>query len=485
METGSRPLSVRRSVLVAGIISLIATPAPGQSVCEVDHVTASDGGGFQKFGKAVAVSGDTSLIGTQNSVYVFSFDGTSWGETQTLLASDFVNGDFFGESVAVDGSTLMVGAPGHNHGPGFGSVYVFVHDGSQWVETQELTVLVGDLGGVAVSLDGDVAVVGNWSDSDNGSAAGAAHIFRFDPESALWLQEQKLLASDGAAGDFFGISVDVSGDVALIGAYGDDERETATGSAFVFRFDGASWVQEQKLTASDGTIGDLFGSGVSLSGETALIGASNDIPGSAYVFELDPKTSQWVEVQKLIASGGDPILDKFGNSVALEGSTALIGAWVSEAAGFDQGAAHVFRLVDGTWLEQQRLLPAPGPWTAFFGRSVALSGDVAVVGANGENAQAGGAYMYTGLVGLDCKANGRSDACDILFGLREDTNGNGIPDTCECPWDLDGCGTVGITDFLALLAAWGPNPGHPADFDGDGNVGITDFLALLANWGPC
>ena len=85
----------------------------------------------------------------------------------------------------------------------------------------------------------------------------------------------------------------------------------------------------------------------------------------------------------------------------------------------------------------------------------------------------------------DCNKNGVLDSCDIANGTSADANGNGIPDTCECPWDLDGGGTVGITDFLALLAAWGPNPGHPADFDGDGTVGIVDFLALLANWGPC
>jgi len=85
----------------------------------------------------------------------------------------------------------------------------------------------------------------------------------------------------------------------------------------------------------------------------------------------------------------------------------------------------------------------------------------------------------------DCNANGIEDGCEINLGLAADANGNGIPDTCECPWDLDDGGTVGITDFLALLAAWGPNPGHPADFDDDGFVGINDFLALLANWGPC
>ncbi len=93
--------------------------------------------------------------------------------------------------------------------------------------------------------------------------------------------------------------------------------------------------------------------------------------------------------------------------------------------------------------------------------------------------------MYTGLSGANCNANGRSDARDILDGTSDDANGNGIPDECECLCDLDSGGTVGISDILPLLAAWGPNPGHPADFDGDGVVGIVDFLLLLANWGPC
>jgi hypothetical protein len=85
----------------------------------------------------------------------------------------------------------------------------------------------------------------------------------------------------------------------------------------------------------------------------------------------------------------------------------------------------------------------------------------------------------------DCNGNGTLDSCDIDDNTSDDDNGNGIPDECECPADLDGDGQVGVTDFLDLLAAWGPNPGHPADLDGDGQVGVTDFLDLLAAWGPC
>ena len=482
MQRWSRS-SVSRSVAVLGAIGALWTaPAPGQSVCEVDHVSASDGGGFNNFGRAVAVSGDSSLIGASfvSRAYAFRFDGANWVETQTLQGSDVVGGDNFGKVLAMDGQTGMIGAPNHDHGPAVGSVYVFQDNGSRWVEVQELVPLdlVGGSFGITVSLSGDVAVIGAPTDD-------SAYVFRRSPlerpPGSQWLQEQKLLTSDGTPPlDGFGSSVAVRGDVALIGG-ADSEAAFLAGAAYVFRFDGISWVQEQKLTASDAAAFDCFGRAVALSAETALIGAPDKgVTGAAYVFQFDPATSQWLEVQKLIPHGGDGA-GQFGQVVALEGATALVGAF----AGPDDGAAYVFRLVDGTWREQQRLFAAPAAGTAFFGRGVALSGDVAVVGANGENGQAGGAYMYTGLVGLDCNANGRADACDILFGLREDTNGNGIPDTCECPWDLDGGGTVGIKDFLALLAAWGPNPGHPADFDGDGVVGITDFLALLANWGAC
>ncbi len=171
--------------------------------------------------------------------------------------------------------------------------------------------------------------------------------------------------------------------------------------------------------------------------------------------------------------------------MALDGDTAVISAWLADDVGQSHGAAYVFRFEDDQWIEQQKLLPDPGHGTSFFGWRVALDGDHAMIGAYGEDVQAGAAYAFAGLSPTDCNANQLSDACDILGGGSPDTNGNGVPDECDCPWDLDGSGGVGIADFLALLAAWGTDPGGPPDFDGDGNVGIQDFLALLANWGPC
>ena len=129
---------------------------------------------------------------------------------------------------------------------------------------------------------------------------------------------------------------------------------------------------------------------------------------------------------------------------------------VEDAGGPSSGAAYIFRFDPKSlqWVQQHQLLPEPNPWTNFFGWSVAIDGDTAVIGAHGEDQQAGAAYIF-----------------DLA--------------ACLCPADLDDDGTVGILDLLSLLAAWGTDPGGPPDFDGDGTVGIFDLLTLLAEWGPC
>ena len=445
-----------------------------QGACQHTRLTASDSGPFESFGYSVVVSGDTAVVGAQwdndngpqsGSAYVFRQQRTSWAETLKLVPSDGGGGNRFGNAVAVDGDIAMIGAFAHLHDPdsGSGSVYVFQHNGSSWIQRQELLASDGALGdhfGESVSITGDVAVIGANRVDDNGANSGAAYIFRFDSKSQIWVEEQKLLASDGAAGDFFGTAVALAGDIVIIGANGDDDKGAVSGSAYVFRYDSLrrTWVEEQKLLASDGAKFDEFGVSVSISGDTVLIGARLNGNGSAYIFGYDPGApagSQWVQEQKLVGSepGGT---DQFGWAVAIDGDTAVIGAWSwsSFPGGPSIGQAYVFRYNGSRWVEQQQLSPEPNPWTNFFGASVAISGHTAVIGADGEDTGAGAAYVY------DLSA-------------------------CLCPADLDGDGNVGILDLLALLAVWGTNPGGPPDFDGDGNVGILDLLTLLANWGAC
>lgn len=192
-----------------------------------------------------------------------------------------------------------------------------------------------DLFGRSVSVSGNVALVGSRSDDDNGDFSGSAYVFRFN--GSTWVQEAKLTASDGVEGDGFGLSVSVSGELALIGASFVDDNGLNSGAAYVFRYDGGSWIEEQKLLASDGLNIDMFGDSVSLSGNTAVVGAHNR--GRAYVFRYDGNT--WVEEFKL-SSPDCPATDEFGASVSIFGDTILVGANGDDENGFHSGAAFLF-----------------------------------------------------------------------------------------------------------------------------------------------
>jgi hypothetical protein len=138
-----------------------------------------------------------------------------------------------------------------------------------------------------VAIDGNTALIGAYGDDDNGDYSGSAYIFRFN--GSTWVQEAKLLASDGAAYDYFGYSVAIYGNTALVGAESDDDNGSSSGSAYIFRFNGSTWVEKPKLLAPDGAAWDDFGHSVAIDGNTALVGAygdddKGDSSGSAYVF---------------------------------------------------------------------------------------------------------------------------------------------------------------------------------------------------------
>ena len=164
-----------------------------------------------------------------------------------ILAADGVEDDEFAHSVSISGLVLAVGAPGDDdEGTNSGSVYVYRFDGMDWIEEQKLTAsdgVMNDEFGYSVSLDGDVLVVGSWADDDNGDESGSVYVYRFD--GADWIEEDKLTASDGEPGDNLGWSVAVSGDVIVAGAIGNDDNGSQSGSAYVYRFDGADWNEEE------------------------------------------------------------------------------------------------------------------------------------------------------------------------------------------------------------------------------------------------
>jgi hypothetical protein len=276
-------------------------------------------------------------------------DAPSWGYSR-------IQGDRFGSSVSVDAETIVVGAVGGDgQDNGSGSVYVFRRTGSAWVEEAELFAsdgAVADQFGGSVSVDGDTVAIGADQEDDRGSNSGSVYIFR--RRASGWVEEQKLTASDGAAGDRFGFSVSVNGDTVVVAAPNDDDR---IGSAYVFRRGVDGWVQEQKLTASDGEPADAFGSSVCLDGDTVVVGAQGDRDngsnsGSAYVFRRE--LYGWMQDQKLVASDGKAG-DFFGKSVSIEGDTVVIGAYLADNRFLSSGSAYIFRRNGTSWVEDQQL----------------------------------------------------------------------------------------------------------------------------------
>ncbi len=327
-------------------------------------------------------------------------------EFQKLTAMDGEQLDEFGRSVAIDGDVVIVGVSKSGDAGAFsGSAYVFRNTGGVWAEEQKLTAGDADAGdqfGFSVDIDGDVVVVGAWKEGatmmENGP--GAAYVFRFNGVS--WVEEQKLLAGDGAADDEFGFAVGVSGDTVAVGALRGGA--TDTGLVYIFRESLGVWSHEQTLSPVDAEADDRFGNSVSIDGEAVLIGAQDDDDacpadpfcdsGSAYVFRRTGTV--WSEEDKLIAGDGASG-DRFGFAVAIDGNVAAIGARADDDDGLTSGSAYVFRESGGVWSEEQKLTASDGAGADAFGSSIGLSGTVVVVGATGDDDAApnsGSVYVF-------------------------------------------------------------------------------------------
>jgi predicted amidohydrolase len=269
---------------------------------------ASDASARDFFGNSVAISGDTVVVGAplddavgdegQGSAYVFVRNGGVWSQQQKLEASDAGIADLFGQAVAISGDTVVVGAPFDDGAGGFGfdqgSAYVFVRSGGVWSQQQKLEASdPGERDNFAfqsVAISGDTVVIGAWVD-DGAAGADQGSAYVFVRSGGVWSQQQKLEASDAGAGDGFGLPVVIRGDTVVISAVFDDGPAGADqGSAYVFVRSGGVWSQQQKLEASDAGAGALFGSSIAIIGETVVVGvvfddgAAGADQGSAYVF---------------------------------------------------------------------------------------------------------------------------------------------------------------------------------------------------------
>jgi hypothetical protein len=306
-----------------------------------------------------------------------------FSELVKLVASDAAAVDKFGSSVAIDGDTVVIGAPYAGTG---GAVYVLrASDGEELAKLTASDAAANDLFGSSVAIDGSTIVVGAYEDDDGASNSGSVYVF----EKSTWGtydQVAKLTAADAATWDSFGVSVAIDGATIVIGA----TLASTGGAVYVFRTTdgGATYVEVAKLTADDAASIDDFGRSVAIAGDTIVVGASLDThdyniqAGSAYVFRTTDGAT-YSQVAKLTASDAASN-DRFGKSVAIDGNTVVVGAYLDDDAGTYSGSAYVFLTTDGgaTYGQVAKLTAADGTSNDYFGVSVAIAGNTIVVGAN-------------------------------------------------------------------------------------------------------
>jgi PAS domain-containing protein len=414
----------------------------GSTWTQQQKIVAADRAANDEFGWSVAISGDYAIVGAYledqdasggatasnaGSAYIFNRSGSTWTLQQKIVASDRAAGDEFGYRVSISGDYAIVGARGEDEDASggatalsAGSAYIFIRSGSTWTQQQKIVAsdrAANDNFGISVAISGDYAIVGAWQEDEDASGgatannAGSAYIFT--RSGSTWTQQQKIVAADRAAEDRFGYSVAISGDYAIVGAYREDEdasggaTASSAGSAYIFNRSGSTWAQQQKVVPADISVvatDDRFGYSVAISGDYAIVGAywedenasggafASDA-GSAYIFNRSGST--WVLQQKIVASDR-AAGDNFGYSVSISGDYAIVGAYLEDedasggATASFAGSAYIFHRIGSTWTQQQKIVASDRAVNDRFGRSVAISGDYAIVGADLENEDASG-----------------------------------------------------------------------------------------------
>ncbi|MFA6033952.1 MAG: MBG domain-containing protein [Myxococcota bacterium] len=335
------------------------------------------------------ISGDTVLLEdwTYNNgvgeAYIFVRDGSSWTQQARLAASDGMPNDVFGISIAISGDTAVVGAINASNAAleKRGAVYVFVRDGAEWKLQAKLTANEGanrTVFGRSVAVSGDTIAVGGGE-----SNSGPCPIYVFVRSGGSWVQQAKLLGEDITWQDM-SFSISISGDTILAGA---EDMNNYKGAAYVFVRNGTAWTQQAKLVADDGIIDDRFGSSVSLSSNTAVVGAScrDARKGAAYVFRRNG--TAWHQEEKIVADDGE-VNDQFGSKVAVSGETLVVGA---SNHNHGKGVVYVFTWAGTDWVKQAELDESANGESQ-FGYYLAISNDTIVVPAG--NQGPGEVYVY-------------------------------------------------------------------------------------------
>ncbi len=395
-------------LVAVGILILATTVARATTIQRESRLLPSDPGDGDNTGISVSIDGDVAIVGSvfhddpgidAGAAYVYRYGGLGWNFEQKLTPADPEPEDRFGRSVSVSGDVAVIGAyRSDDAGSESGAAYVYRFDGASWIQEQKLTAsdaAVGDRFGCGVSIRGDVAAIGAYRDGD--LEQGSAYVFRFD--GVRWNQEQKLTADQPTAYDYYGFCVSTDGDRVAVGCECDDDRGVDSGSAFLYRYNGLTWLLESKLRSADGASEDYLGHYVSLRVDACIVGAYGDDgagsqSGSAYIFRRDG--FGWVQEEKLTASDA-AAGDVFGWNVSICGDLALVGAQWNTDGGTRPGASYLFRRAGATWTEEAKLAPTGAGPTALFGYAGSVCDRHVLVGAPWDSVggvASGAAYAF-------------------------------------------------------------------------------------------
>jgi hypothetical protein len=438
------------------------------TITETVKLLTNDGNEPDQFGRSISIDGNLALIsayadnGGRGSVYAFERGpGGSWQQVNKFTAGDLKTSALFGNSLALCGNNAVVGAYQQDLpdlGAPKGAAYIFTSNtNGQWSQVRRLDPLEPtQYFGTSTGLWGGTAIVGTpWNDTPGISQSGVAYVFT---EQQQWNRTQRLIPTDVQAGDHFGKSVSLDGSRALISSVYDDDNGVNSGSAYIFEDRGsAGWQQVAKLKASDGIAGDTFGQSVSLWGDFALISAQGlGARSAAYLFHHD-EAGDWRQIAKLTPSVAQTS-NSFGTSVAIHGDLAVVGA-----PDRNSGTAFLFRFdAAGYWAEIGQLMPSDGAANETFGWPVALSDNEVFVAnqADGDRGRiAGATYVYSApqTVAGDLNSDGNVDAADYIVWRKTGETAAGY-DTWRAQFGQTPAGGSALTSAEPPMSAAIPEP---------------------------